>query len=110
KNRMIPINIEFKEIQLSEDQKEHFKQMFGDLDKFNDMAVNADLYLKSISDTAQDDHEVSIRVNMPGKDIFISKQAPDLRTAAHEVHDALKIALRRHKEIHKDKHQSEGKF
>lgn len=101
---MIPINIEFKNVQLSEGQKEHYKQMFEDLDKFNDMAVNADLYLKAGSDSAKEDHEVSIRVNMPGKDIFIAKQAVDLGTAAHEVHDALKVALRRHKEMHKEHH------
>ena len=102
---MIPINVEQKDIKVSPEAVEHLKSLFQDMDKYNDMAVNADLYLKALSDSAGDDKEVSIRVNMPGKDIYIAKQAPELNAAAHELQDALKVALRRHKEQHKEIHR-----
>ncbi len=103
---MIPINVEQKDVNVSPDTVTQFKSMFEAMDKYNDVAVNADLYLKALSDSAEDNKEVSIRMNMPGKDIFIAKQAPSLNEAAQQLQDALKVALRRHKEMHKDRHQS----
>lgn len=103
---MIPINVEPVNIATNENLMNSMREMFEGIDKYNDMAVNADLYLKSLPETATDDKEVSIRMNMPGKDIFIAKQGADFSAAASEVYDALKVALRRHKEIHKDKNQA----
>lgn len=108
---MIPINIEPVNVKVSQALSERMTEMFEGIDKYNDMAVNADLYLKSHPETDTEQKEVSIRLNMPGKDIFISKQGTDFSSAAQELHDALRVALRKHKEMHKDRRQSNpGKF
>lgn len=103
---MIAINVEPVNFNVSQGLIKHMEEMFGGIDKYNDMAVNADVYLKSLTETATREKEVSIRVNMPGKDIFIAKQGEDFVSAAQLVFDTLKVALSRHKEMHKDRHQS----
>ena len=103
---MIPINVEPVNFNVSQDLIQNMRKMFEGLNKYNDMAVNADLYLKSHNETPEGKKEVSIRVNMPGKDIFIAKEAGDFTSAAQELHDALRTALRKHKEMHKDRRQN----
>ena len=103
---MIPINVEPVNFNVSQDLFKNMEEMFGGIDKYNDLAVNADLYLKSLSETPKGEKEVSIRVNMPGKDIFISKKATDFTTAAQDVYDTLKVTLKRHKDMHKAKPQT----
>lgn len=102
---MISINVEPVNFNVSQDLIKHMEEMFEGMDKYNDMAVNADLYLKSLSESSTKKKEVSIRVNMPGKDIFIAKEGSDFPSAAQELQDALKVALSKHKEMHKDRHQ-----
>lgn len=108
---MIPINVEPVGFNVSQDLFQSMEEMFADIDKYNDLAVNADLYLKSLKETATGEKEVSIRVNMPGKDIFVSKTAGDFRSAAQEVYDTLKVSLKKHKEVKKDNRRSvPGKY
>ena len=108
---MIPINIEPVNVKVSQALSERMTEMFEGIDRYNDLAVNADLYLKSHPESDTEEKEVSIRLNMPGKDIFISKQGADFSSAAQELHDALKVALRKHKDMHKNKHKTNpGKF
>lgn len=103
---MISINVEPVNFNVSQDLMKHMEEMFQGMDKYNDMAVNADLYLKSLSESPTKKKEVSIRMNMPGKDIFISKEGDDFPSAAQQLQDALKVALSKHKEMHKDRHQN----
>ena len=103
---MLAINIEPVNFNVSQELITNMKNLFSGVDKYNDMAVNADLYLKSLSQTPTHKKEVSIRVNMPGKDIFIAKEAGDFSSAAQDVYDTLKVQLTKHKEKHKDRHQN----
>lgn len=108
---MIPINVEPVNFNISQELFKHMEELFSGIDKYNDLAVNADVYLKSLSETATRQKEVSIRVNMPGKDIFIAKEGDDFTSAAQELFDTLKVTLKRHKDKHKEKHRSvPGKF
>ncbi|MEM7106970.1 MAG: HPF/RaiA family ribosome-associated protein [Bacteroidota bacterium] len=102
---MIAINVEPVNFNVSQGLITHMKEMFEVIDKYNDLAVNADVYLKSLTETATKEKEVSIRVNMPGKDIFIAKRGEDFVSAAQLVFDTLKVALSRHKDVHKNRHQ-----
>ena len=103
---MIAINVEPVNFNISQELFKHMEEMFSGIDKYNDLAVNADVYLKSLSETATKRKEVSIRVNMPGKDIFVAKEGDDFVSAAQEVYDTLKVTLKRHKDKNKDRHQA----
>jgi len=100
---MIAINVEPVNFNVSQTLISNVEDMFSGIDKYNDLAVNADIYLKSLRETPKKDKEVSIRVNMPGKDIFVAKQGADFTSAAQDVYDTLKVSLRKHKEIKKDR-------
>ncbi len=102
---MIAINIEPVNFNASQELINHVKEMFQNMDKYNDMAVNADLYLKSHPEKSTDNKEVSIRMNMPGQDIYISKDNSDFISAAQDLQEALKVALSKHKDMHKDRHE-----
>ena len=102
---MLAINVEPVNFNVSQELISHMKKLFGGMYKYNDMAVNADVYLKSFPEKPKANKEVSIRMNMPGKDIFIAKEADDFVSAAQEVYDTLKVQLAKHKEKHKDRHQ-----
>lgn len=102
---MIDINVEPVNINGSQELFTHMEELFQGIDKYNDMAVNADVYIKSLDETPTNLKEISIRVNMPGKDIFVAKQGADYKAAAQEVLETLKVSLKRHKDIHKDNHQ-----
>lgn len=102
---MIPINVEPVNFNGSQDLLSHMEEIFVGIDKYNDMAVDADVYLKSLTETPTKEKEVSIRVNIPGKDIFVAKRAEDFTSAAQLVYDTLKVTLSRHKDMHKDRHQ-----
>lgn len=103
---MIPINVEPVNFNASQELIQNIKELFKGIDKYNDLAVNADVYLKSLTETPTGQKEVSIRLNMPGKDIFIAKEGTDFTSAAQETHDALKVALKRHKDINKNNHRT----
>ncbi|MEQ8240872.1 MAG: ribosome-associated translation inhibitor RaiA [Cyclobacteriaceae bacterium] len=102
---MISVNIEPVNFNISQELMGHVKGTFEEIDKYNDMIVNADVYLKSLTETATGKKEVSIKVNLPGKDIFISKEDEDFVSAMQELYDTLKVQLSKHKEMHKDRHE-----
>ncbi|MFA5556767.1 MAG: ribosome-associated translation inhibitor RaiA [Flavobacteriaceae bacterium] len=68
------------------------------LEKFYDKVVDADVYLKLENTSEKENKIVEIRVNIPGNDLAVSKQAKSFEEAVDNSCDALERLLVKHKE------------
>ena len=68
------------------------------LEKFYDKVVDADVYLKLENTSEKENKVVEIRVNIPGNDLAVSKQAKSFEEAVDNSCDALERLLVKHKE------------
>lgn len=68
------------------------------LEKFYDRVVDADVYLKLENTSEKENKIVEIRVNIPGNDLAVSKQAKSFEEAVDNSCDALERLLMKHKE------------
>ncbi|MGE4347868.1 MAG: HPF/RaiA family ribosome-associated protein, partial [Flavobacteriaceae bacterium] len=59
------------------------------LEKFYDKVVDADVYLKLEKTSEKENKIVEIRVNIPGNDLAVSKQAKSFEEAVDNSCDAL---------------------
>ena len=82
----------------SQDLINHVGQIFDKLTRYNDKIVSADIYLKSLRETATGEKQVEVRVFLPGKDVFISQEAESFISAAQKAFDRLKVLVIKEKE------------
>ncbi len=75
---------------------EFIDKKVGKLEKFYDEIINAEVTLTLLPDTAN--KCVKVRVNMPGKDLFIEKNASTFEDAVVDCVDVLKEQIVKIKE------------
>ncbi|MDO4727547.1 MAG: ribosome-associated translation inhibitor RaiA [Bacteroidota bacterium] len=68
------------------------------VERFYDRIIDADVYLKVENTSDKENKIVEIRVNVPGNDIAVSKQAKSFEEAVDNCCDALERSLLKHKE------------
>src|SRR5690554_1604913 len=68
------------------------------IEKYYDRVVDADVYLKVENSSEKENKVVDIRVNIPGNDLAVSKQAKTFEAAVDMCCDALERLLVKHKE------------
>lgn len=68
------------------------------IERFYDKVVDADVYLKLENTSDKENKVVDIRVNIPGNDIAVSKQARTFEEAVDNSCDAIERLLIKHKE------------
>ena len=68
------------------------------IERFYDKVVDADVYLKLENTSDKENKIVDIRVNIPGNDIAVSKQARTFEEAVDNSCDAIERLLIKHKE------------
>ncbi len=76
----------------------HIGEIFDKLEKYNDRIIKADIYLKSLRETATKEKMVEVRIFLPGKDLFIDQQAETFKSAAQQAFDKLKVMIVKEKE------------
>ncbi|MCC5921970.1 MAG: HPF/RaiA family ribosome-associated protein [Cyclobacteriaceae bacterium] len=95
------ITIEPVNFNASQDLLTRVREMFESLIKYHDRIVAMDIYLKSLQETPGKDKEVSVKVFLPGKEVFLDHTADSFVSAAQQTFDKLKIQISKEKE--KDK-------
>lgn len=68
------------------------------IERYYDRVVDADVYLKLENTSDKENKVVDIRVNIPGNDIAVSKQARTFEEAVDNSCDAIERLLIKHKE------------
>lgn len=68
------------------------------VERFYDRIIDADVYLKVENTSDKENKIVEIRVNVPGNDIAVTKQAKSFEEAVDNCCDALERSLLKHKE------------
>ncbi len=68
------------------------------IEKFYDRVVGADVYLKVENTSEKENKLVEVRVNIPGNDLVVSKQAKSFEEAVDLSCESLERLLVRHKE------------
>ena len=68
------------------------------LEKYYDRVVDADVYLKVENTSEKENKIVEIRVNVPGNDLAVSKQAKSFEEAVDNCCEAIERLLLKHKE------------
>lgn len=68
------------------------------IEKFYDRIVGADVYLKLENTSEKENKIVEVRINIPGNDLVVSKQAKSFEEAVDLSSEALERLLVRHKE------------
>lgn len=68
------------------------------IEKYYDRVVDADVYLKLVNTSEKENKIVDIRVNVPGNDLAVSKQAKSFEEAVDNCCEALERLLLKHKE------------
>ena len=68
------------------------------LTHFHDRIVGAEVFLKVDKKESHSNKVAEIRMNIPGKELFASKQCDSFEAAADEAVEALRKQLRKHKD------------
>src|SRR5690606_38851440 len=68
------------------------------IEKYYDRVVDADVYLKVENTSDKENKVVDVRVNIPGNDLAVSKQAKTFEAAIDMCCEALESLLVKHKE------------
>lgn len=72
------------------------------LERFYDRVVDADVYLKVENTSEKENKIVDVRLNVPGNDLAVNKQAKTFEEAIDTSCDALERLLLKHKERQKN--------
>ncbi len=67
------------------------------LDSFFDRVIEAEVYLK-LNNTGKENKTVEVKIDVPGNDIFVSRNAETFEKAMDLIYDVLKRQLRKQKE------------
>lgn len=78
----------------------YIKEKLEKLDHMDDNIIRARVTLQK-GQSATDNHQCDIRLEIPGNDHFVQKAADSYERAALEAVDTLQTVIRRHKPEHK---------
>ena len=70
--------------------------------KFHDKIVDAEVFLKVLNISDKENKLVEIKINIPGSELIIKREAKSFEEAVNSAVDNLKRQLKRSKEKHRD--------
>lgn len=94
------MNIKIQSIHFDADQKllTFIESKLIKIEKLYDGIVGCEVFLKVINDQATENKAVEIRIEIPGNDLFATKQSKTFEAATDLCIDALKSQITKHKE------------
>jgi putative sigma-54 modulation protein len=94
------MKVNMQSVKFKADQKlvDHIQQRMDKLEQFYDHVIDADVYLKVLNTNTRENKMVEIRLNIPGNDLHVAKEAKTFEEATDLVSDVLRRQLRKHKE------------
>lgn len=100
------MNVKIQSIHFDADAKlvEFIEERLGKLEQYFDNIISSEVYLKVDKAERKDNKIVEIKVAIPGKDLFASKQYSSFEEATDEAVDALRRQVIKAKEKMTAKH------
>lgn len=89
----IKINVQAVDISIVDEIKDSIRKSISRLSRFYDRIEWADVYLEDKAEKSTDQKQVSIRLGIPGKDLFASEYGNDFHALLAEVEDKLRKQL-----------------
>lgn len=77
---------------------EFVEKKINTLDKFHDKIVSSEVYLKVQQTSEKENKNIEAKINIPGNDIIVKRQAKTFEEGVLLTVDALKRQLRKSKE------------
>lgn len=94
------MNVKIQSIKFTADRKllDFIDQKVNKLERYFDHIIDAEVFLRAGKPQEVNNKVVEIRLNVPGSDLFASKQSKTFEEATDECIAALKIQTKKHKE------------
>jgi len=94
------MKVNLNAVGFSADQKliDFIQNKLDKIEKYYDKIVDADVYLKVENTSEKENKIVEIRINIPGNDPAVKKQAKSFEEAVDNCCEALERSLKKHKE------------
>lgn len=94
------MKVNYQSINFNADQKllDFIQKKLDKLDQFYDHILDGQVFLKVEGSSDRENKSVEIKLNVPGKDLMVSKQCKSFEEAADSSVEALRRALLKHKE------------
>ncbi len=94
------MKVNYQSINFNADQTllDFIQKKMDKLDVFYDHILDGHVYLKVESSSVRENKLVEIKLNIPGKDFIARKQCKSFEEAADSSVEALRRALKKHKE------------
>jgi len=89
----IKMNVEAVDITIGEDVKDSIRKSITRLSRYYDRIEWADIYLEDKKEKSTQQKQVSIRLGIPGNDLFASAYGDNFHALLVEVEDKLKRQL-----------------
>jgi putative sigma-54 modulation protein len=70
--------------------------------KFHDKIVDAEVFLKVLNISDKENKLVEVKINIPGSELIIKREAKTFKEGVNSAVDNLKRQLKRSKEKHRD--------
>jgi len=101
-----------KNLELTSALKQYAEEKFSALDKFHDKIIRADVVLaRDQHHNKGDVHFCECKLEVPGNDLFVSKEEPNMYKAIDKVSDHLAEVLKKNQERKQadEKHRRQSK-
>ncbi len=92
--------VNIQSVKFKADQKliDHVNSRLDKLKNFHDHLIGADVFLKVINTSSRHNKEVEIKINIPGNDILVKKEADSFEEATDLATDVIIRQLKKNKE------------
>jgi len=104
KTQIMEVKIQAIHFDADNKLKEFINERVGKLAQFFDNIIATEVYLKLDKAESHENKIVEIKVFIPGRDLFASKQFSSFEEAVDETVDALRRQIQKHKEKLMAKH------
>ena len=78
------------------------KEKFTTLTKFHDKIIDAEIFLKVINTSDKENKRIEVKINIPGRELIIKREAKTFEEGVNYAVDNLKRQLKRSKEKRRD--------
>jgi putative sigma-54 modulation protein len=92
------VNIESIKFEATQKLQEHITKKVNKLEHFFDEIITADVTLKVIKPETTSNKEASVRVNVPGQELFASKVCDSFEEAVDTAVEAIEKQIMKYKE------------
>ncbi len=95
------MNIKIQSIHFDADKKliDYITQKVTKLEQFSDNIIDANIYLKLNNHRNKENKHVEVKINILHHTLFKESEASSFEAAMETVMDALKIQIKKHKEL-----------